>query len=1111
MRVDELRTPPFALVCALGRADVQPELAETLRTRATPPLVLASHPSIEDAPRVLVPRLRKRGVKQNLRTHAHGASASHDAHARGVSSRDDHASADAASTSATSNASLSSHPDIRGALKRDWLLKHRQSKPAVVMALLDNDVLDGSSDARAQLTRSLEKLYGAAHNAGAYVCVVCLAAGPGLPEVLPEDKASIIRKLLNIESRSIVTLNTATAQGREHGWNKAMKVAQELAIKMYGEECDRMTAMVDDPGCPAVLRARYAFKAGTYAEFRQDWVTATKRYRTAYEALPDVRAGMTTQDIIETLEVSEVLHVKLCVLLLHSGSPTEAVHQIEKHMQRWSNAALALAREALPTFHEWRARQYNVFGDLLEHRLPAPAPVGTPRTHLPAFYFHAAAQCSIARRLAFDSVAFDSTSAPVEDVKVELGSYVGQLKIAGTENTRLTPEQYMAYLRVKDTRETISRETIELLTKAHDHYKENSAGTAGGRSFASLIAELANEYLHAGDYKSARKLFTTVAVVYRREKWTELLCSVLLHLKTCAKALRDDEAYLSICLEMAALNEGAASEHAPAAFIAAYAAMNEPRSGAGAGGGEDEDEDEDDVAPTITCGDGHLDRLFIHKAGFSTLDCVPGEPVKFHVALMSNLAGDLDISHIDVDFTESDAYEWSDSRSRVLRSREWLRFSFDIIPKCGYVCEATSLTLTTKSGYEFVIPFTADTSDCSTSSVNYESLPDSVLKMKIKTHTLDVRDAPPRATITMHTPNGSALVGEMSRVDITVTSVADELEEAELLLHVTEDDEPSSNVHILSNTTGDVIPNGNIVIGDVALHATWTGAVCLRWSSDGPPAALHATLTAKRTGARMTEMFKNNPRTAPVESVMHVSCDAPFTVKRAYLPSYRQSPLVLQEDKCSKSPPVGVMLATLHIGGPTELTLDDVKSNVTGAPDKGVTRTDTNNTVILNAGDAFLHVIPLRSQDHGEDSVRVKWHRTHGDSKSDDKAPTVIINEYVLPAVIGSKPPLTVELKFPPKLFLGEPFTYEVRASNATTASYDVKVAVTDSTGFVFSGIKRATMYVPPLSSASFYFLLVPIVTGSAVLPEMSLSAERFAAKFVPPIESRRVYVRPAY
>ena len=76
---------------------------------------------------------------------------------------------------------------------------------------------------------------------------------------------------------------------------------------------------------------------------------------------------MTPQDVIETLEVSQVLHVKLCVLLLHSGSSVEAVRQIEEHMRRWSTAPLkALPREALPTFHRWRSHQYDVFGDLLE-------------------------------------------------------------------------------------------------------------------------------------------------------------------------------------------------------------------------------------------------------------------------------------------------------------------------------------------------------------------------------------------------------------------------------------------------------------------------------------------------------------------------------------------------------------------------------------------------------------------------------------------------------------------------------------------------------------------------------------------------------------------------
>ena len=54
-------------------------------------------------------------------------------------------------------------------------------------------------------------------------------------------------------------------------------------------------------------------------------------------------------------------------------------------------------------------------------------------------------------------------------------------------------------------------------------------------------------------------------------------------------------------------------------------------------------------------------------------------------------------------------------------------------------------------------------------------------------------------------------------------------------------------------------------------------------------------------------------------------------------------------------------------------------------------------------------------------------------------------------------------------------------------------------------------MYVPPLSNASLYLLLVPVSTGEMMLPELALSAERLSAKFVPPIESRRVYVRPTH
>jgi hypothetical protein len=87
----------------------------------------------------------------------------------------------------------------------------------------------------------------------------------------------------------------------------------------------------------------------------------------------------------------------------------------------------------------------------------------------------------------------------------------------------------------------------------------------------------------------------------------------------------------------------------------------------------------------------------------------------------------------------------------------------------------------------------------------------------------------------------------MSRVIITVLSVADEIEEGELGLVVIEGDKPSKNVQILTDS-GEVIEDGKIIVGDIALREKWTGMICLRWTGECPPAALHASLTAKRTG-----------------------------------------------------------------------------------------------------------------------------------------------------------------------------------------------------------------------------------------------------------------------
>ena len=78
------------------------------------------------------------------------------------------------------------------------------------------------------------------------------------------------------------------------------------------------------------------------------------------------------------------------------------------------------------------------------------------------------------------------------------------------------------------------------LTKAHDHYKSNSAGTVGGRTLprSSVNSRMSTRMPVT---TRARENSSTLLLAYRRETWNELLFAVLDNLRR-ALALGDDDA-----------------------------------------------------------------------------------------------------------------------------------------------------------------------------------------------------------------------------------------------------------------------------------------------------------------------------------------------------------------------------------------------------------------------------------------------------------------------------------------------------------------------------------------------------------------------------------------
>ena len=269
----------------------------------------------------------------------------------------------------------------------------------------------------------------------------------------------------------------------------------------------------------------------------------------------------------------------------------------------------------------------------------------------------------------------DGAAAAVVD-----GKYVGTF---ARGDGPITDAEYLGHVNARlPSAPELVKTSIELLTKAHDHFKrtapkDGSAGSA--RLFASIVARLARGYLLAGDFASSKRLFDSVAPVYRREGWDDLLGGVLMGMKDCARHAKSNSEYLEICLEIAALGGTSASD-AVAAMAAAQAAMEDangtevtigmgttPRSGHSSGG------DDHPLARAMHC-----------VAGFGASHAVPGEPIELTVAVRSCLPATLPVKSMTAVFGDG-LYDWtSEDAVSELPARTWRVFVVKVTPAWGH-------------------------------------------------------------------------------------------------------------------------------------------------------------------------------------------------------------------------------------------------------------------------------------------------------------------------------------------------------------------------------------------------------------------------------------------
>ena len=92
----------------------------------------------------------------------------------------------------------------QGLLRADWTRKHRERRPAVALAFLPHEEVEGDPNAWVTLTRRIDALRDAAASAGSRLALVVV--GDDAPERLPEDRVAALTRQAGIARNHLVSM-----------------------------------------------------------------------------------------------------------------------------------------------------------------------------------------------------------------------------------------------------------------------------------------------------------------------------------------------------------------------------------------------------------------------------------------------------------------------------------------------------------------------------------------------------------------------------------------------------------------------------------------------------------------------------------------------------------------------------------------------------------------------------------------------------------------------------------------------------------------------------------------------------------------------------------------
>ncbi|KAL5965472.1 Trafficking protein particle complex subunit 11 [Taenia solium] len=283
----------------------------------------------------------------------------------------------------------------KGLLKRQWMKKHLEELPAVVVVFFDLEGNDRSwTDKVKECARRVELVRSNLISRATKLVVTLLQdkASNGIGDNVNAMEGSqelCDQCQISIESLFIL-------QQTEFMPNYIKRLEAELydmACNYYRNAAKRVKAHKSSltKATQQLLLVRHTFKIAFFDELKQETNLALKHYRQAYNHLLELK--MPNAHLLEFKVVAGFINFKICRISFQLRT-LDAISQFQRHIEFFKTAVgmpeLAYEHEA------WLSKQYEIFGGLLDEATEFSSKV--PFAQHPGLYFHEAGRHTMNRR-----------------------------------------------------------------------------------------------------------------------------------------------------------------------------------------------------------------------------------------------------------------------------------------------------------------------------------------------------------------------------------------------------------------------------------------------------------------------------------------------------------------------------------------------------------------------------------------------------------------------------------------------------------------------------------------------------------------------------------------